>query len=285
MPIDPGGILGKILKNVGRRLKERKKAMPLSRLRKMRPRRKPPDFIRAISGGKGLAIIAEIKRSSPSSPRLRPGLDLLDFARRYRSAGAAAISVLTEQDHFGGSLEDLRRVSEAIDIPVLRKDFTIDEYQIYEAKAFGAAAILLIVRILKKTKLMEFHRLATRLQMATLVEVHDEKELETALSIGATLIGVNNRNLTTLKTDIRVCLRLLPRIPKHCVAVAESGYSRYSELEELRGLADAVLIGTAFLKDPRKLRAHGWIARIFGRQDVAGSKMRHILGRMSGRDI
>lgn len=247
-------ILAKILKAVRKRLKARKQKCPLPEIIRQARRRRPPDFVKALRKKGGLAVIAELKRSSPSSPNLSPRLNLLSFARRYQSAGAAAISVLTEEDHFGGSLNDLRIVSAGVKLPVLRKDFTLDEYQIYEAKACGAAAVLLIVWAMNKDRLRKLHRLARRIGLSPLVEVHDENELEAALSVGARLIGVNNRNLDTLTTDLNVARRLLPLIPRTCVAVAESGYSKWDEIEELRGLADAVLIGTAFLKNPGKIR-------------------------------
>lgn len=250
----PDDVLGPILRDVRQRLAERKRLFPLSEITRWARFRTPPDFAGAIRGRQRLSVIAEIKRSSPSSPDLAPQLDPARMARRYESAGAAAISVLTEEDHFSGSLRDLLTVSLRCGLPVLRKDFTIDEYQIYEARAYGAAAVLLIVRILPVARLRQFLRVAGRLGLAALVEVHDERELDTALSAGARIIGVNNRNLSTLKTDLKIARRLLPLIPKSCVRVAESGYSRPEGLRELKGVADATLIGTAFLKDPGKIR-------------------------------
>lgn len=228
--------------------------MPAALIRRMAAARKPRDFTGAIRGTRKLSIIAEVKRSSPSSPNLFPNLNLVDFARKYRSAGAAAISVLTEEDHFGGNLEDLDSVSREVRLPVLRKDFTIDPYQIYEARAFGASAVLLIVRALSDAQLKAMIRLAKKIRLAALVEAHDEYELERALSAGAEIVGINNRNLSTLKTDLAVSLRLLPLIPKKCVAVAESGYANAADLAPLRDLADAALIGTAFLKNPGKIK-------------------------------
>lgn len=254
MPTTRKDVLGGILKDVRRRLRDRIKRCPLEKIIRLAKRIRPKNFIGAIRGKKQLSVIAEVKRSSPSAGLLAAGLDPVDFSRRYKIAGAAGISVLTEEDHFGGTLDDLKKVSENISLPVLRKDFILDEYQVYESRAWGASAVLLIVRALSKPQLLKLHRLAQRIRLAPLVEVHNERELEVALSIGATLIGVNNRNLETLKTDLSVSQRLLPLLPGKCVAVAESGYSRWTELAALRGLADAVLIGTAFLKNPGLIR-------------------------------
>lgn len=247
-------VLRLILKCVHRRLAVRKRQIPLIQIIRQARLGRPGNFMKAIAGKRKLAVIAELKRSSPSAPNLSPHLDLPAMAIRYRRAGAAALSVLTEEDHFAGSLADLRTVSARCALPVLRKDFIIDEYQIYESRAHGASAILLIVRALRHARLEKLHRLALKIGLAPLVEIHDENELDIALSVGARLIGVNNRNLSTLQTDLGVARRILPHIPKRCVSVAESGYSRVSELAELAGLADAVLIGTAFLKNPGRLR-------------------------------
>lgn len=251
----PADVLSRILKDVRRRLAARQAGCSLAQMKRLAglESRRPPDFIRAIRGKAHLSVIAELKRSSPSSPRLAPKLDPLSLARAYQSAGAAALSVLTEEDHFAGHVSDLWTVAAAVRLPVLRKDFMVDEYQIYESKVCGAAAVLLIVRALETQKLRNLHRLARDLGLAALVEVHDERELERALKIGARLVGVNNRNLSTLRTDLDTARRILPLVPSGCVKVAESGYSNPRELEELRGRADAVLIGAAFLKNKSKI--------------------------------
>ncbi|OGH58304.1 MAG: hypothetical protein A3G34_03345 [Candidatus Lindowbacteria bacterium RIFCSPLOWO2_12_FULL_62_27] len=250
----PEDVLTRILASVRKRLQERKTKFPLRLITRWAAAIRPSDFARAVRGKTRLSIIAEIKRSSPSSPNLARGLDPVAMARTYHRAGAAALSVLTEQDHFAGSVRDLQNVARVVPLPVLRKDFIVDEYQIYEARAFGASAVLLIVRALRPAQLRRLLRLATWLKLAALVEVHDEQELETALAAGARIIGVNNRNLSTLKTDLAVALNLLPLVPRTCVAIAESGYSRPSDLVPLRGIADAVLIGTALLRDPLRIR-------------------------------
>ncbi len=246
-------ILKAILGKVERRLRARKRRFPEALVARWAAIENPKSFVRAIRHRGRLSVIAEIKRGSPSSPHLNLRLDPLDCARRYQSAGASALSVLTEEDYFRGSLVDLRIVASGVSLPALRKDFIFDPYQVYESRAAGASAILLIVRMLSRRCLLSLHRLAFKLNLSPLVEVHDERDLEQALSVGARMIGVNNRDLSTLKTDLGVARRILPLIPKSCVRVAESGYSRPAELRDLRGMADAVLIGTAFLKTQQKI--------------------------------
>jgi len=196
----------------------------------------------------GLALIAEHKRSSPSSGVIRNDLRLSDVVTAYERGGAAAISVLTEETRFGGALGDLRAARTASSLPILRKDFILDEYQVYEAAASGADAILLIVAALNGDVLVNLHTLAGQLGLATLVEVHNTLDLEAALAIGATTIGINNRNLSTLELDIETTHALLPQIPTDVVTVAESGFRTLSQLERLAAAgADAVLIGEALM--------------------------------------
>lgn len=218
------------------------------------------DFLGALRRP-GLSVIAEIKRASPSRGPLRPNLDPPSLARDYERGGAAAISVLTERLFFQGSLDDLRAVREATSLPLLRKDFIIDPYQIAEAAAVGADAILLIAACLTRTGLQELLAAAGELGLAALVEVHDEDELALAVELGAPAIGVNNRNLHTFTVDLAVGLRLLPIIPKTIVRVAESGIRGLAEAMELRKAgAEAVLVGESLIMggDPaaliRKLR-------------------------------
>lgn len=195
-------------------------------------------------------IIAEIKRASPSKGVINAGIDVADVARAYQSGGAAAISVLTETEYFGGSLADLELVSQISQIPVLRKDFMIDEYQIYEAAAYGADAILLIVAALTEAELVSFQRIARdELGMDALVEVHSSEELETARRIGANLIGVNNRNLKTLDVSLDVSRQLIGERPPRALMIAESGISTRNEIDELRGLGfDGFLIGETLMR-------------------------------------
>ena len=197
----------------------------------------------------GLSLIAEHKRSSPSAGVIREDLALEDVVGAYERGGAAALSVLTEGPSFGGSLEDLRAARAASGLPILRKDFIVDPYQVHEALAGGADAILLIVAALDARELAELHALAAELGLAVLVEVHDERELEVAASAGARLIGINNRDLTTLEVDTRRTFELRDRVPDGVLVVAESGFRSRAELDELeRAGVDAVLIGEALMR-------------------------------------
>jgi indole-3-glycerol phosphate synthase len=199
----------------------------------------------------GLSVIAEHKRRSPSAGPIRDATALEDVVSAYERAGAAALSILTEGPSFGGSLDDLVAARQASTLPILRKDFTIDGYQLLEARASGADAILLIVAALDQARLAGLHREAAGLGLAALVEVHDERELETALDAGATLVGINNRDLTTLKVDTRRTFELLERIPEQATVIAESGFSRREQLDELAAAGvDAVLIGEALMRAP-----------------------------------
>lgn len=204
-----------------------------------------PSFCAALSSP-GEQFIFEIKRTSPSSAGTKVDLDPAELARRYWSEGAAAVSVLTEPTHFAGSLDDLRQVAERIPLPILRKDFIVDELQILEAKAAGAAAVLLIVAVLAQKALANLLVAARACGLDALVEVHTPRELKIALDIGAEIIGVNNRNLQSLAIDLTVGERLLPLIPAGVVRVAESGINNRADVDRLRAAgAHAFLIGTA----------------------------------------
>ena len=197
----------------------------------------------------GLSLIAEHKRSSPSAGVIRSDLELEDVVGAYERGGASALSVLTEGPSFAGSLEDLRAAREASMLPILRKDFTVDRYQLYEALAAGADAILLIVAALDRAQLADLHELAGDLGLAALVEVHDRRELEVAAASGAGLIGINNRDLTTLQVDVRRTYELLPGVPDGVTVVAESGLRTRSDLDALADAGvDAVLIGEALMR-------------------------------------
>jgi len=199
----------------------------------------------------GVALIAEHKRRSPSAGAIREDLELHEVIGAYQAGGAAAISVLTEEVSFGGSLEDLRAARAHTTLPILRKDFTVDPYQLYEALAAGADAVLLIVAALGDAELGRLHELACRLGLAALVEVHDEPELERALRLEPALIGINNRDLRTLAVDPERALALRGRIPAEVTVVAESGYARPEQLDRLEAAGiDAVLIGEALMRAP-----------------------------------
>jgi indole-3-glycerol phosphate synthase len=216
----------------------------------------PPRDFRAALQGPEIAIVAEIKRATPRAGALAPDLDAARTARAYEEGGAAALSVLTEPEFFKGSLEDLE-AARGVSIPVLRKDFILDPIQVYEARAAGADAILLIVRILGD-ELGQLHSLGRSLGMSALVEVHSETDLDRALEAGADLIGINHRDLETFEVDPDRTRKLAPRLPNGVVVVALSGTSTRPEIESLGDAgADAVLVGEALVtaSDPvAKLR-------------------------------
>ena len=192
-----------------------------------------------------VTVIAEVKRSSPSKGAINPDLSLKDQVRAYETGGASAISILTERTRFGGSEDDLVQARAATTLPLLKKDFHVDPLQIVEAKALGASAALVIVRAVPPVRLRELLDVAREIRLELLVEVRDEKELELALAFGATIIGVNNRNLETLAIDSTTAPRLLPLIPRSLIAVAESGIKAAEDVERVASAgADAVLVGS-----------------------------------------
>jgi indole-3-glycerol phosphate synthase len=204
----------------------------------------PPAFQAALRG-RNVAVIAEVKRRSPSAGVIREVLDPGERAARYAEHGAAAISVLTDGPFFGGSVEDLRQAVAKANVPVLLKDFVLDEVQIVEARAAGAAAVLLIVRALGP-RLQTLLRFAQQLRLTPLVEVHSAVELSAAIDAGASVIGVNSRDLDTFTIDAAAALRIVSMVPAGCTVVAESGMSEKADVEEAAAAgADAVLIGTA----------------------------------------
>ncbi len=229
-------------------------------LRVRLPRR---DFFTALQlhGGGAPALIAEVKKASPSAGIIRPDFDPVRIAREYEAAGAACLSVLTDEKFFQGALVHLQMISSVVNLPLLRKDFIIDERQIWEAVTHGADANLLIVRILDDRSLKHLHGLAVGLGLAALVEVHDEAELDRALAIGARLIGVNNRDLDTFEVDLGVTERLAAKIPRHAEAkdtllVAESGIHTRADVARVqRAGAGAILVGEALLKNPAGIAA------------------------------
>jgi indole-3-glycerol phosphate synthase len=207
--------------------------------------RRPPSFAAALRRER-VAVIAEVKRRSPSAGTIREDLDPADRAERYARHGAAAISVLTDGPFFGGSLDDLRVAAARTTVPVLRKDFILDELQVLEARAAGAAAVLLIVRALSQPRLATLLAAAAQAGLDALVEVHTPDELARALDAGATILGVNSRDLDTFRVDTAAAWTVLRSVPARCVAVAESGMATVADVEAaaMAG-ADAVLIGTA----------------------------------------
>lgn len=195
------------------------------------------------------AVIAEVKKASPSKGLLQPNFNPEQIARQYEAGGAACVSVLTDTKYFQGGLHDLEAARAAITLPVLRKDFTIDPVQIYQAAAHGADAILLIVAILDDNQLRTYRELAARLRLAALVEVHDEEELARAIDSGAEIIGVNNRNLETFELTLETSLRLSERMPANITRVSESGIFQRRDIELLQGAGfHAFLIGESLMK-------------------------------------
>jgi indole-3-glycerol phosphate synthase len=214
-------------------------------------------FRRALlAGGPGPRVIAELKRRSPSKGEIRRDFDPVAIARAYQAAGAAALSVLTDERFFGGSLAVLEAVRAATDLPLLRKDFVIDSYQIDEARAAGADAVLLIVAALAAPELTRLRAHALGLGLDVLVEVHDEAELDLAKGAGADLIGINNRDLRTFVTDLGVTERLARRVPQGTLVVAESGISGPEDMARLeRAGASAFLVGESLMREPDPGRA------------------------------
>ena len=215
-----------------------------------------PQFESALGMAGRVNVIAECKRRSPSRGVLAPDYDPVAIARQYEAGGAAAISVLTEPTFFDGTLEHLTAIRAAVQVPLLRKDFTVDEYQLFEARAAGADAILLIVAALDPDALRRLQRRAWELGLAALVEVHNDEELDRAVESGARLIGVNNRNLRTLTVDVEASYRLAARIPKETVGVSESGLQTRADLEKLAAAGyRAFLIGERFMTDSEPAQA------------------------------
>jgi indole-3-glycerol phosphate synthase len=212
---------------------------------------RPSRFFDALSRLDAFNVIAECKRRSPSRGVLRAEYDPAAIAAGYAAAGAAAISVLTEPTFFDGALDHLKAVRAAVDVPLLRKDFIVSEYQLFEAKAAGADAVLLIVAALRPAELKVLHDHATRYGLDALVEVHDKRELAIALDAGARIVGVNNRNLRTLQVDVQASEALIAEMPRDVLGVSESGLKSAEDLRRLRALGyRAFLIGEAFMTSP-----------------------------------
>ena len=243
-------VLDQIIEGVREDLAERKKLVEVNRvLEKMSEANPVIDVLPSLQSSK-LSVIAEVKRSSPSKGALAEILDPADLALSYQAGGATAVSVLTESRKFGGSLADLAAVRSAVNIPILRKDFMVDEYQIFEARAYGADIILLIVAALSDQQLSEYFALAKSLEMQVLVETHTLDEVERALLLDPEIIGVNARDLTTLKIDLDAFDRLAKAIPQGIVKVAESGITSLQDVISYRNSgAEAILVGEALVKD------------------------------------
>lgn len=205
--------------------------------------------------GKGIHIIAEVKKASPSKGLIDPNFDYMKVARDYEMAGVDCVSCLTEPDYFKGSDEIFMEIRRALKTPMIRKDFTVDEYMIYQAKLMGADCILLICAILDDEALMNYYKLADSLGLSVLVETHDEEEMERALKIGARMIGVNNRNLKDFTVDIGNSIRLRKMVPENVIFVAESGIKTREDIKELEDCGtNGVLIGETFMRAADKAK-------------------------------
>jgi indole-3-glycerol phosphate synthase len=244
-------ILTTIAEHVRGVVERRRREMPLARLRE-RPLFSAPvrGFARALSGDRR-RIIAEVKKASPSKGLIRAEFDPVAIARSYAAGGASAISVLTEERFFQGRLRDLEDIRAAVGLPLLRKDFTIDPYQLFEARACGADAVLLIAAMLDAKRMRDLRQQATELSLDALVEVHTENELAAAVEAGAQLIGVNNRDLKTFEVDLATAERLAPLVPAGMAAVCESGIDSLEQIRRMERCGiHAFLIGESLMRSP-----------------------------------
>lgn len=243
-------ILSRIIEEKRKVVDDAKKSSPQGDLiKEIKSLSVKSSFKKNISRPHHINLIAEIKKASPSKGILRGDFNPVKIAITYQANGASAISVLTDERFFEGRLEYIPKVRGNVSIPILRKDFFIDEYQIYETVASGAEAILLIPEILSMAEMTKFYNLAIELGLDCLVEVHNEEDIEKALAIGASIIGINNRDLHTFKVDLGVTQRLIRLIPQNKVIVSESGIKSYEDIMFLKSLGvNAVLVGEAFME-------------------------------------
>lgn len=245
-------ILDQIVATKHQEIAAAKLARPESELLKA-VRRAPPlrDFFAALSAPGPIKLIAEVKKASPSKGVIRADFDPVSIARTYAQHGATCLSVLTDEAYFQGSLDYLRQIRAVVDLPLLRKDFILDPYQLLEARAAGADAVLLIAECLDDCRLRSLHTRAIELGLTPLVELYEPANLPRVLEAGATLIGVNNRDLRTFSVDLDHTLRLRPQIPAHCLLVGESGiYTRDDALKLSAGGVDAMLVGESLMREP-----------------------------------
>jgi indole-3-glycerol phosphate synthase len=239
----------------------RQEALPLATLKsKLSARRDPPrgfgEALKAKLVDHQCGLIAEFKRKSPSGGEIRPGADPADIARAYQTAGAACLSILTDAPYFGGGPADLKAARAAVSLPVLRKDFILDPWQVYESRAMGADCILLIMAALSDATARELEEAARSLDMDVLVEVHDQAELERALGLQTPLLGVNNRNLKTLETTIETTLRLSEFVPPDRILITESGLQCHADVARLTAVgAHCMLVGECLLREPDIVQA------------------------------
>ena len=243
-------ILDKIVADKKQEVARIKRSVPLAALKERIAQQKPLDFGAALRGN-DLKLIAEVKKASPSKGILCPDFRPVEMAKIYAQNGAAAISVLTEVKYFQGSIEYLAAIREAVNIPLLRKDFIFDEYQVYESAAYGADAILLIMAILTQEKLEKMLEISRNLNLSCLVEVHNEDELFKAMLVEAEILGINNRDLSTFKVDTNITRRLRLFIPEEQIVVSESGISSKDDMKKMKECkVNAVLVGEALVTAP-----------------------------------
>ncbi len=250
------GILEQLISAASQGVQARRRQVPLADLEaKLGQRDQDRPFREALTRP-GMSLICEYKRKSPSAGAIAPGVELADQVKAYEAGGAAALSVLTDETHFDGRLEDLADARAACSLPIIRKDFVVDDYQLYEAAVGGADAVLLIVAVLHDQRLRDFQLKAAELDLDCLVEVHDERELDLAVESGAEVIGINNRNLDTGVVDIQTTYDLITDVPTGTTVVSESGISNREELVELERVGvDAALIGESLMRsdDPEEM--------------------------------
>lgn len=265
--IAPGGVLGRITNEAVQRAAElRKRDIDWRAEAENGPT--VPSFASALLRP-SVAVIAEVKRQSPSKGVINQAIVPSEQALAYEAGGAAAISVLTEPKHFGGAIEDLLAVRAAVQIPILKKDFHVDPVQLYEARAVGASAALLIARALDPVRLRDLAELARGIGLEILIEIRDEKELRRALDAHATMIGVNNRNLESLQIDELTSLRLIPKIPQGVIAIAESGMRTHDDVVQVAKVgADAVLVGSSISAAENPTNAVADLASVPALRDV-----------------
>lgn len=248
-------ILDEIAEKTRHRVEQAKKDIPAENMKEMAESMNPDTgfpFERALEKT-GISFICEVKKASPSKGIIAEEFDYRSIAAAYEQAGADAISVLTEPDYFMGDIRYLQEIHEEVKLPLLRKDFVIDDYMIYEAKAAGASVVLLICALLEEKTLAQYIRLCDSLGLSALVEAHDETEIQQAVRAGARIIGVNNRNLKDFTVDIRNGIRLREKVPEQILFVAESGITSREDIVELeKGRVNAVLIGETLMRSPDK---------------------------------
>lgn len=243
-------ILEEIAGKTRERIREKKKHLPLEEIRRRAEASKPPKFsLEKVLGESQLSFICEVKKASPSKGVIAEEFPYLEIAKEYESAGAAAISCLTEPFWFQGRDAYLEEIARTVQVPVLRKDFTVDEYMIYEARALGASAVLLICGILDDVQLRDYGQLARELSVTALVEAYNEWELDRALEAGATVVGVNNRDLRTFQVDLDNSIRLRRMVPREIPFVSESGIQTAGDMRRLyENGTDGVLIGETLMR-------------------------------------